>query len=194
MSHSQGREEQVIRSYFGNHVGTFLDIGANDGRTFSNTHALALFGWAGVCVDASPRAFQSLQGTYKENERVHLIHAAVTTKDGTVKLDEASDTLVSSMVPGGRDRWANYGFQWQEVEVPAITFATLLERSPVKTFDVISIDVEDHDIDILKQIDLSSVGCKVLCIEHGDRHASIKAMCPGFRVLMLDGINLILGR
>ena len=57
---SQRDEEQVILDHFGDRVGTFLDVGAYDGITFSNTHALALKGWSGVCVEASPSCFVKL--------------------------------------------------------------------------------------------------------------------------------------
>ena len=56
MGYSQNLEEEKILEYFGDYVGSFLDIGCNDCRTFSNTHALALRGWAGVVIDASPKA------------------------------------------------------------------------------------------------------------------------------------------
>ena len=50
--YSQTGEQQVIFDYFGPEFkGTFLDIGANDGVTFSNTYGLSLKGWRGVCVE-----------------------------------------------------------------------------------------------------------------------------------------------
>jgi len=56
-TYSQNNEQQVILDYFGEHyIGTFLDLGCNDGQTFSNTRALALNGWSGVLVDASANA------------------------------------------------------------------------------------------------------------------------------------------
>jgi hypothetical protein len=50
VSYSQNKEEEVILNYFNGHVGTFVDLGANDGITFSNTRALAERGWKGVLI------------------------------------------------------------------------------------------------------------------------------------------------
>lgn len=198
MSYSQEREEAVIRSYFNRHgiesAGTFLDIGANDGRTFSNTYALSLAGWSGLCVDASPVAFDALKATHGMNQSIQLIHAAITTKDGPVEFHESSDTLVSSLDASHREQWASYGFDWTKKSVDGITFATMMNRSRFKTFDFISIDAEGHDIEILSQMDLDAIGCQCICIEHSGRIEQIKAMVPQMKQLWLGGINMILAR
>ena len=51
--YSQLGEQDIILNYFNGKQGTFLDIGANDGKTFSNSYALSLLGWKGVCVDVA---------------------------------------------------------------------------------------------------------------------------------------------
>jgi FkbM family methyltransferase len=194
MSYSQLNEEQVIARYFGDHVGTFLDIGANDGKTFSNTYALALKGWSGVCVEPSPKAFERLEDTYKGNPDVLCVNVAVTTENGPIVLHEASDTLVSSLSDTQPKDWAAYNFDWREVEVKGVTFDMLLAIAVQTRYDFISIDAEKHDMDILRQIDLDQVGCRLLCIEHGDNPRQIEKYCTGFRRIALNGINLILGR
>ncbi len=188
---SQSGEQAHILRHFQGQVGTFLDIGANDGRTFSNTHALAQLGWAGVCVDASPRAFSSLVETYKDNDRIVPVNAAITDKDGPITLHEATDTLLSSLDPDQRKTWNQ--FEFREVIVEGISFLSLRERIPLWGFDFISIDAEGHDLDILRQMDLDELGCKMLCIEHGGRQSEIRALCP-WRVIHDNGINLILAR
>ncbi len=46
--------------------GYFLDIGAHDGMTFSNTYLLeAKYGWSGICVEANPLTFLKLEKTRK---------------------------------------------------------------------------------------------------------------------------------
>jgi len=58
--YSQNNEEQIILNYLGDSTGHFLDIGAFDGITFSNTYELVKRGWTGVMVEASPRTFIKL--------------------------------------------------------------------------------------------------------------------------------------
>lgn len=192
--YSQGIEQDIILEHFKSFTGTFLDIGANDGKTFSNTRALALLGWGGVCVDPAPSAFEALQTLYADRPDITCIEAAITTQDGPLTIQLCSDTLVTSLDVRAPDQWKHHGFTWTEAQVEGISFATLLERSPVKTFDFINVDAEGHDVEIIAQMDLDALGCKMICVEHGGRDVVIKALCSGFRKVYRDQINLILVR
>jgi FkbM family methyltransferase len=190
--YSQHGEQAVILDYFANSTGTFLDIGANDGLTFSNTRALSDNGWSGVMVDASPRAYNDLCRNTKDRSGTKCIHAAITEHDGTVTLHDSTDTLVSSLDAEAQRTWAHHGFLWQPVEVPAMTVATLYTKAGTDTFDFVNIDAEGHDLAILRQLKMEPV--KMLCIEYGQHKHEILAHCRGFRLLVDNGVNLILAR
>lgn len=194
IDYSQHKEQAHILRYFRGATGTFLDIGANDGRTFSNTHALALAGWRGVCVEPTPVAFESLSTTYADRPDIQRVEAAITAADGRVKMQVASDTLVSSLDVRAPGSWEGYNFTWTEIEVEGLSFATFLERSAYKTFDFVNIDAEGHDLTILAQMDLSALGCRCLCIEHGGKINEIKDLCAGMKELHRNGVNLIMVR
>lgn len=171
MKHSQNNEEQLIAQYFGDRKGTFLDLGANDGVTLSNTRALALNGWSGVCADASPAAFAKLQALYANCDHIECHHVAMYHREGWITLEESghhltkSDVaLLSSVLPGEADKWRPTT-EFHEVSVPAITFDMLLKRSKFKMFDLISIDIEGMDLAILQQMDLTALGCSMLVVE-----------------------------
>jgi FkbM family methyltransferase len=195
IDYSQNKEQEHILSYFDGRIGTFLDLGANDGKTFSNTYALAQLGWSGLCVDASPKAFKALQETHKGHGNIRCMNLALANECGPVTLHEASDTLLSSLDPQQRETWKEYNFDWNTVQVEGVTFSVLMERNKTfPTFDFISMDIEGMDIDILKQINLHAYGVQLLCIEHGGRQAEIMDICKGWQVLYYGDINLILCR
>ena len=73
--YSQGGEEKVIVEYFDGYRGTFLDIGAFDGKTFSNTKRLSDLGWRGVLVEPAPKPFFALIETHKGNK--NLAHSVL---------------------------------------------------------------------------------------------------------------------
>ena len=193
-NHSQLDEQEHILRYFGCELGTFLDIGANDGRTFSNTHALALHAWPGLCVEPTPGAFANLSLLYEQRPDIELHNVAITDTDAPIRMQVASDTLVSSLDVKAPAQWKSYGFAWSEIEVEGVTFATLMSRSKLKNFDFISIDAEGHDLVILRQMDLQALGCRLLCIEHNSRFDEIRALCKGMKEVHRNGINLLMGR
>jgi FkbM family methyltransferase len=196
--YSQNDEDSVIGNYFGLHVGTFLDIGANDGYTLSNTWALHSKGWAGVLVEASPLAFARLQENYKGLSD-DLIHAAVTDFNGEITLHESGEhlgkgdvSLLSTVVPAEKERWVKESFT--EVTVPAINFATMLGLAKSKQFDFISMDIEGAELQVLPQMDLQALGCKLLCVEYnGQRQPEFDAIVlpQGYKLIHKNGENLI---
>jgi FkbM family methyltransferase len=191
--YSQTGEQAHILRYFEGRTGHFLDLGANDGVTFSNTHALALLGWSGVCVDASPKAYEALRKTYKDRCDVWCLNYAIAERSGPITLHQASDTLVSSLNASQPMKWGRYGFQWEQVTVDGVTIEEMMQYAK-GPFNFISMDIEGMDYDILRTMDLQAMCCELLCIEHDNRQAEILAHMNGWRIVFGGDINLILAR
>ncbi len=205
MSYSQNNEEKVIAQYFAadfTNPGTFLDIGANDGETLSNTRSLALQGWKGLCVEPGA-AFAKLEVLYPKGG-VCIANVAIGTANGKAILHDSGThlnkgdlSLLSTLEPKEKERWGNTT-TWEEKEVIVMDYKSLIEASPYKTFDFISIDAEGLDYDILKQIDLTETKC--VCIEHNGTPgliAGIKGYCASYgltQVLLTNLENIILAR
>jgi len=168
---SQNGEQQIILDYFQGFVGTFLDCGANDGFSLSNSRALSLLGWKGVLVEPSDSAFAKLKHLYSGTDHV-LIHAAVTDHDGMVDfwdcgvhLHKGDTSLLSTIIPETMDRWKRSSEQFTKTTVMGITFPRLLHLCRRHHFDFISVDAEGADWSILRQMDLAELGCRLLCVE-----------------------------
>ena len=46
--------DAIYDQYFGDKIGSFVEVGAFDGMTYSNTWHLANRGWYGVYIEAHP--------------------------------------------------------------------------------------------------------------------------------------------
>ena len=85
ISFSQNDCDWIIRKYFKDKFdGRFLDIGAGDGVTFSNTKLLYDMGWCGISVEPSPSLCECF-GKNIMRDRVKLITACLTAENGPVK-------------------------------------------------------------------------------------------------------------
>lgn len=171
---SQNNESQIVADYFKGFKGTVLDIGANDGSTFSNSYDLIQSGWSGVLIEPGT-VFIELQKYYQGHRKVSCYNLAISDKEEILTFYESgahvkngTDTgLVSSLDPAETIRWRNAGVEFTERKVQAVPFSWILKWH--KTFEFITIDAEGNDWNILKQIDLAKVGCRCLCIEfNGD--------------------------
>lgn len=169
--YSQSNEEKLILEYFGDRVGTFLDLGANDGIILSNTRALYLAGWKGTLVDASPTAFAKLETLYSGEPAVELFNVAIFEDDGKVLFHESGThfgkddvALLSSIYPEETEKW-RATTQFKEAMVRCWKMDTLLGNCKHKRFEFITIDIEGADLMALKQMDLTALGCEMLVIE-----------------------------
>lgn len=170
--YSQSNEEEVILKYFGDYIGTFMDLGSNDGKTLSNTYELSERGWKGVCVEPSPRVFDKLEVNHSLHNNVHCYLVAVSDYNGLADFYESGEhlkkgdrALLSTLNKNELKKWNNsVDFRLMQIEV--ITVERLLLNSKYKKFNFISIDCEGEDWKILKQINLGELECKCICIEH----------------------------
>lgn len=169
---SQNNEDQFVLNYFGNYIGRLLDIGANDGVTFSNSKLLIEHGWEGHLLEPGSIC-KKLFVDYNDNENIFIYNFGIGERDEVVKFWESG-----AHVPNGTDiglvsttdfeetkRWPDVKFEQKAIRIKP--FSCLEQYAP---FDFISIDCEGMEWKILKQIDLSIIGCSVLCIEfNGDK-------------------------
>lgn len=202
--YSQNAEEKHILEYFGDFTGTLLDIGANDGVTFSNSRRLIELGWKAVLVEPSEAGWEKLMELYGNHDKVTLVPAAIGLKNTTAVLYESGAhvagkpdrALVSSLKHAETVKWT--GVSFEEVNVEVINYATLLKRCKVKTFNFITIDAEGMDLEILSQIDLSQT--QLMCIEWNLSHPvknTILEYCATFgmgKLIYQSPENLLIAR
>ncbi len=197
---SQNDEEQLIHQYFGSYTGTLLDIGANDGITLSNSYAALQRGWRGILVEPARSVYDTLLKNMAGLD-TYCLNVAIGQQRGTqmfwesgTHLNKGDKALLSTLEQTHSTMW---NCDFTQVEVDVITIAELLAMFPNITLDLISIDAEGLDLQILHQIDLTAVGCKMLIIEH--EHSDIQAMkhyCQlhGMRMMKSNHQNLIMIR
>jgi len=169
MNYSQNAEQEYILNYFNGKIGTFLDVGSNDGVTFSNIYALAKLGFKGVCVEPSPTAFAKLKENHKDFQSVYHYNFALGNTNGIVKmwdsgthLGKEDHGLLSTLNEADYNKWKG-ATKYNEIEVQCFRWKTFLNRISIKEFNFISLDAEGNDINILSQISLAKT--ELLCIE-----------------------------
>lgn len=206
MQYSQGGEQNAIGNCFGNKIGNCLSIGENDGQTFSNVLALIEKGWGAYLVEPSPTAFRKLVDKHLNNKNVFWANIAIGENNGAAKmydsgthLNNGDTSLLSTLKKSETDRWAGTT-TFEEIEVEVWSFRKLMRESPFETYDFISIDAEGNDLLILKQMNLISLGCKCICIEHNSDDillTEIKNICSSYglnKVLLKNAENIIMSK
>jgi len=195
--YSQNNEEQVIVSFFGNKIGNLLDIGANDGITFSNSRKLLELGWSGELIEPAEKPFNKLKELYKDNKKVKLHNIAISDSRGMLTFYSSGEhvgngdsDLLSTLSIVDKQKWEN-STVYLESKVQSLKW---LDFYNWQIYDFINIDAEGYDLSILKQMDLKELGCKCLCIEHnGHQYNDIMRELRRYnmKTLLVNNENLI---
>ncbi|MCL2347895.1 MAG: FkbM family methyltransferase [Planctomycetaceae bacterium] len=133
--------------------GVFVEIGASDGVTGSNTKMLEETGWSGLCVDADPRWFEALTKTRKK-----ILQAAVAEYDGITEFYLDGDPTLSGISPPGFH-------QATKIHVPCLRLDTILDHFQMVP-DLISIDTEGTEVDVLNSFDIDFYSPEILIVEY----------------------------
>lgn len=149
-------------------VNTFVDVGANDGFTCSNTFLFAMRGARGFCFEPDPENFKRLSQWYRCQSRVRCIQQGMSDRAG--RLEMRSDGLLSAIIATDDvglgqllATWRNPDAALVEIEVSTLAHYFLQQPDHIPC-DVLSIDVEGHELSVLRGIDWEATPKPARCV------------------------------
>lgn len=178
--YSQFNEEEIILKFFGDRVGSFLDIGAWDGVFISNTRKLAELGWSGVLVEPDPIAFSSLLTNNEGNLNIACVNAAVSASRQVrvfFSQKEWGGTLNPDYINYGTRGFKNCYYVLTMSPDDLVEIGNNLNRK----YEFVSLDAEWMDLDILAESEKLLTNTELLCVEVNDHQFNpddpIPALC-----------------
>lgn len=205
--YSQNSEDTLIREYFETHLPakkSFLDVGANDGQTLSNTALFAEIGWSGVCIEPDNRAYENLYRKYAQSKKVKAYNCGIGTQTkqesmfASGSLLNKGDIGLVTTIHGAEMLRFQKSVDYETQLSDFYTWADFCEAYKIKMdFAFVSIDAEGCDLDILLQLDLTKV--QVLCIEWNSvvmNKINYVKYCEkfGMRILHQNSENLVFAK
>jgi FkbM family methyltransferase len=169
----QGQDLYVIEALGGLRGGFFLDSGASDGVSGSNTLLLETsFDWRGICVEPNDQLFARLLGARQNT----CVHCCLYDRAGEVQFYEAAGvlggildeydpnllqqarSLVASQARGGAS---------DPVTKRARTIGSILQQFDApRTIDYWSLDTEGSELAILRSFPFHQYVVRLLTVEH----------------------------
>jgi FkbM family methyltransferase len=177
-SRSQHGEDEVIAGLLPDDCErVFVDVGANDGVSWSNSYSFAEAGFRVLLVEPMPLYAARCALTHRGNPKVFVEPYAIAKTVGEatfyVNLDASTDLLAmrSSLL-----REAVFSDQVTEVTVPTAPLSFLLAKHDVpERYAVLSVDAEGMDLDVLQTAELDRRRPHVICVEEGLNAPPIRA-------------------
>ena len=153
--------------------GYFIDIGAYDGITISNTYYFEKNKqWNGVAVEPNKIIFEKL----KTNRTCNLVNGVISDIDGQVQYMrvEGAGEMLSGIVNNFADKHkqridtliATYGGNKHIEEVNSYSIKNIIIQFQISSITILSIDTEGSEYEILKTFDFNKFDVQIFTIEH----------------------------
>ena len=182
--YSQYGQDKFLDDVFFLHKknGFFIDIGAHNGITLSNTYFFEKkMGWRGICIEPYPDRFTEL--VKSRSAQTICLPCAIANSEGYadfLKIDgyaEMLSGLLDKYEPDHLKRvdceLSIYGGHKTLISVPVFKLRTILEQNQVKHVDLLSLDTEGSEFDILNSIDFDAVTIDVILVENNYKSTKI---------------------
>ena len=193
---SQLGQDKIVDEYLHRKCnGVFVDIGAYDGVTFSNTLMLEIErNWTGICIEPLPDIFVELQ----KNRRCICAQVCIGNREENeveflaVQSEAARARMLSGVLSEYDprhlvrvdDELNQFGGSKGVIRLPMRHLHALLHEHGIRKVDYLSIDTEGSELLILRSTILSAIGNPCITVENNYNDSAIDA------VLLSQGYKL----
>lgn len=161
--------------------GRVLDIGANDGITFSNSYLLEKDGFDAVCIEPNPDIFRTLT---KERACVCL-NCGVGLESGHLTFLQVNADRQASMLSGfekymSKSHLTNllhkekaFGLEIKRFPVELVSVDSIVQKLELADLQCLLIDTEGGELPVVRRFLELGVQISLICIENNDCHYKI---------------------
>lgn len=152
-SHSQQRQDifllhRLLEITKGG-PGTFVEIGALNGISFSNTLMLErCFNWTGLLIEAEPLNAEALMQSNRTARKVHSAVCKANKSPSTLRITTGNGNVAHIVEESSKP-------QPNTVEVPCATLSQLMREAGIYCADFLSLDVEGAELLVLQTVNAS---------------------------------------
>lgn len=180
------QEISLVRDFFGSGTGYFVEVGANEPEKESQSFHLECAGWTGVLIEPQP----DLAAQLREKRTARVFEAACSSPE---RAGSRMTLYVLGPYSSFDRKLAVTGLRPEHaIQVPVRTLNDILEeaRAP-RPIDLLSVDVEGHELDVLRGFDFARWQPRLILLEDHvtslDKHRFLTR--AGYCLIRRTGLN-----
>jgi FkbM family methyltransferase len=207
LSHSQHGEDYIAWSILNQkRYGVVVEVGAFDGVHLSNSLSLENIGWKSICIEPNPVMFPYLK---KQRPKAVNYNYAIVADSGIDSIPFYVEQIgVLSGLSVDEDdlkkRYIARGLKYEtpeKVQVKAIKLSEVFKEQKLgmSSIDVVSIDVEGHELEVLGGIDFDKCRPSLFIVEANSNEFKtqillfFKNLELGYELVLENKQNLFIG-
>ena len=176
-----GQDDAVFELFKGKQNGFFIEAGAYDGETYSNSLKFELkLNWTGVLVEPNPDNFESL---LTKNRRAYAIKTCLSPKsevtevsfdaagisggiiNGKFKPGDEAQKAFARLKRDNKNFKPKFPYERRTIEMQCLPLTSIIEAVGNPTIDYLSLDIEGVEIQVLRSLPFEKLDIKVISIE-----------------------------
>lgn len=173
-----GQDKFLEENYFKDiYNGYFVDVGAYDGKTLSNTLFFEEKGWDGICIEPLPDVFKELE----KNRKCSLYNVAIAKESGeeeflNIKSGPRMLSGLSKNLTGPDLHRINYEVNlergsFETIKVKTQDFNWIVSKPNI---NYLSLDTEGSELEILESIDWSFYQIDFMTVENNHHKPNLE--------------------
>ena len=197
ISYAQNREDVLLsRALSQVGQGFYIDVGANDPEKDSVTKTFYDRGWRGINVEPLPAVMKRLE---QERPRDKNLRVLVGDNEATVDFFEIpeDDRLSTMDAQIARGHVKTLGYSMRKSQLRMTTLSRICEENRVEEVHFVKIDVEGHETEVLRGLDLHRWRPWILLIESTLPYSQVDASFSwehlvtnaGYKCVFFDGLS-----
>ena len=160
-----GEDKKIIKLFKKNAKGIYVDIGCFHPIRQNNTYLMYKYGWRGVNIDLNRLTIDLFNVARPKDIN---ICAAVSNKKGFKNLFfdhqlSSLNTISKNHTIFIKKAFGNKNLIKRKIKTTTIT--NLLRKANIKKIDFLNIDIEGHELEVLKTLNFNHFDIKVICVE-----------------------------
>lgn len=186
-SYAQWGDDRLVLDYFGGREGcTFLEAGANDPVSLSQTYLLEQHGWQGVLVEPVASCCERLRAV-RAGSQVFQNALGAPEDRGTLRLfvPNGVTELTRAYEPGDEN------LTGELIEAGFMTLSEVLEAAGLEKLTYLSLDLEGMEDRALLGLDFARLRPELIIVEDRVEHLRThRLLCSkGYKLVRRNGSN-----
>jgi FkbM family methyltransferase len=185
--------------------GSYAEVGAFDGLSWTNTECFAQAGWRGLLVEPQVSLCQACVRNYAQFPKVVVENCGCGKEDGELTLygdGSLATTDFGTVEKYRKEAWSAPFFPGdvKETKIPMFTLDALLQKYGFGKLDVLVVDTEGTELDVLHGFSIGKYKPTIAIIECVATHKLLGEKAPlidklmsdnGYRILHSDSTNTV---
>lgn len=181
--------KDIYSKYLNLQNGFFVEVGAYDGGTWSNTSGLADIGWSGIYIEPIPIYMNECKKRHNNNNII-FEECAISNSQTTaeIKIVGGLSTLSALAHLANKAFFTSNHFEKEHsIIVPCYKLDDILRKNNVsKNFELLVVDVEGYETQVFDSFSIEFYKPKMIICELMDNHP----ITENFNILRKECVEL----